>query len=179
MFQDHNNQWILINDGGAPLTYTKTATGWQGAGAPEQLIQNGASYFDTVEQRYYTQQGSIWVLVLGSGPVAPPPPPPPPPPPVTFPSQGHGAPTTLATEGFYYYDNWDQRVFQDHNSQWDLINDGGKPLTYTKTATGWQGAGAPEQLIQNGASYFDTVEQRSYTQQGSTWILVLPKANSH
>jgi hypothetical protein len=182
VFWDHNGQWVLINDGGKPLTYTKTATGWQGAGAPEQLIQAGASYFDTVEQRYYQQQGSTWILVLGSNPPSPPPPAPPPPPPAsppppppgTFPSQGHGAPTTLATQGFYYYDTWDQRVFWQQNGQWILINDGGKPLTYTKTATGWRGAGAPEQLIQPGASYVDTIEQRSYVQQASTWILVLP-----
>jgi len=93
-----------------------------------------------------------------------------------MPTQGHGAPTFTATEGFYYYDNWDQEVFWYHNNQWVAINDGLKQ-TYTATTGGWQGPGAPQQLISIGAKYHDTVEGTNFVQQGNAWILVTAKSN--
>ena len=89
-----------------------------------------------------------------------------------FPTSGHGAPTTLATDGFYYYDNWDQVTFWQQNSQWLVIN-GGVTQTYTAIATGYQGPGAPQQMIADGTSYFDTIESRYYVQQGNAWVLIL------
>ena len=65
-----------------------------------------------------------------------------------------------------------QRTYWQRNGVWIVVSDG-RTLTYTKTATGYQGPGAPEQLIANGTSYYDTVEKRNYQQQGSTWVLLM------
>jgi hypothetical protein len=83
------------------------------------------------------------------------------------------APSTLIGEGAYVYDMSGQRVYWDHNNgMWYLISDGGAPKVYTKTGpTSCSGAGAPEQLISQGVTYYDTIEKRTYTQIGSSWVL--------
>jgi hypothetical protein len=58
--------WYLISDGGAPKVCTKTGpTSYSGAGAPEQLISQGVTYYDTIEKRTYTKTGGSWVLTGG------------------------------------------------------------------------------------------------------------------
>jgi len=37
--------------------------------------------------------------------------------------------------------------------------------------TSYSGAGAPEQLIGQVVTYYDTIEKRTYTQIGSSWVL--------
>jgi hypothetical protein len=67
-----------------------------------------------------------------------------------------------------------QRVYWDHNGMLYLISDGGAPKVCTKTGpTSYSGAGAPEQLISQGVTYYDTIEKRSYTRTGGSWVLTL------
>jgi hypothetical protein len=61
-YQQVGGKWTLISNGTTQV-YTQTATGWQGPGAPAQLIASGALYYDTVEKRNYQQMGGIWVLL--------------------------------------------------------------------------------------------------------------------
>jgi hypothetical protein len=79
---------------------------------------------------------------------------------------GCSAPNALVGEGIYFYGMVGQRVYWQRNGQWVLIADGGGTTVYTKTGTTYTGKGAPHQLIADGASYYDTVEMRTYTQQG-------------
>ena len=48
---------------GGSISYTKLGTGYQGAGAPLQLIGNAVTYFDTVGKRTYQQLSNGWVLL--------------------------------------------------------------------------------------------------------------------
>jgi hypothetical protein len=92
---------------------------------------------------------------------------------------GCTAPNALVGEGIYFYDTVGKRVYWQHNGQWVLIADGGGTTVYTKTGTTYTGEGAPHQLITDGASYYDTVEMRTYTQQGGSWVLIpLTTANN-
>jgi hypothetical protein len=92
---------------------------------------------------------------------------------------GCTAPNALVGEGIYFYDTVGKRVYWQHNGQWVLIADGGGTTVYTKTGTTYTGEGAPHQLIADGASYYDTVETRTYTQQGGSWVLIpLTTANN-
>jgi hypothetical protein len=91
---------------------------------------------------------------------------------------GWCAPLALIANGVYLYDMTGQRTYWQQNGVWDLINDGGPKKGYMKTSFGWQGTGAPEQLIAKGAVYYDTVEKRYYLQTGSTWTLTLGSAPS-
>ncbi len=95
----------------------------------------------------------------------------------TYPGGGYGAPLTPATDGTYYYDYWEKRVYWQQNGQWQVINDG-NTITYTQTAAGYQGPGAPEITIADGTAYLDTVESRNFLQIAGAWILLLPPTST-